>query len=213
MVKIFHEWTASAEVVTASAVTASAEVVLKKLILLPWFCEESQVALQTKTKKSEHLKLKDLPIRKSYAETNINAPAEECFKIKRYSSNINRKINLTEFLEINYHDSCGLFCASPEAFIQQVLQLRTKDKKPPSHHKNINDYDNEDDKLMPLTIKRKMDWCKYKPSKKKNIGVFKWNDWLYSARIELKSSKKFKVYKSSKRFKYIKQILETGEKN
>lgn len=64
---------------------------------------------------------------------------------------------LTEFLEINYHDSCGLFCASPEAFIQQVLQLRTKDKKPPSHHKNINDSDNEDDKLMPLTIKRKMD--------------------------------------------------------
>ena len=207
MVKIFHEWTASAEVVATSA-----EVVLKKLILLPWFCEESQVALQTKTKKSEHLKLKDLPIRKSSAETNINAPAEECFKIKRYSSNINRKINLTEFLEINYHDSCGLFCASPEAFIQQVLQLRTKDKKPPSHHKN-NDSDNEDDKLMPLTIKTKMDWCKYKPSKKKNIGAFKWNDWLYSARIELKSSKKFKVYKSSKRFKYIKQILETGEKN
>ena len=79
--------------------------------------------------KNEHLKLKDLPIRTIYTETNTNAQDEECFKIKKHSSNINQNINLTEFLELNYHDNCGLFCASAESFIQQVSQLNIKDKK------------------------------------------------------------------------------------
>ena len=59
--------------------------------------------------KNEHLKLKDLPIKTIYTETNTNAQVEECFKIKKHSSNINPNINLTEFLELNYHDNCGYF--------------------------------------------------------------------------------------------------------
>ena len=43
--------------------------------------------------KNEHLKLKDLPIRTIYTETNTNAQGEECFKIKKHSSNINQNIN------------------------------------------------------------------------------------------------------------------------
>ena len=79
--------------------------------------------------KNEHLKLKDLPIRTIYTETNNNAQVEECFKIKKHSSNIKQNINLTEFLELNYHDNCGLFRASAESFIQQVSQMNSKDKK------------------------------------------------------------------------------------
>ena len=44
--------------------------------------------------KNEHLKLTDLPIRTIYTETNTNAQVEECFKIKKHSSNINQNINL-----------------------------------------------------------------------------------------------------------------------
>ena len=79
--------------------------------------------------KNEHLKLKDLPIRTIYTETNTNAQVEECFKIKKHSSNINKNINLTEFLKLNYHGNCGLFLASAESFIQHVSQLNSKDKK------------------------------------------------------------------------------------
>ena len=54
-------------------------------------------------KKNEHLK--DLPTRTIDTKTNTNAQVDECFKIKNYSSNINQNINLTEFLELNYHDT------------------------------------------------------------------------------------------------------------
>ena len=64
---------------------------------------------------NEHLKLKDLLIRAIYYEVNTNMQAEECFEIKQQSSNINRNINLNNFLELNYHSNCGLFCASPES--------------------------------------------------------------------------------------------------
>ena len=77
------------------------------------------------------MKLKDLLIRTIYTETNNNAQAQECFKIKKRSSNINRNIILTEFFELNYHDNCELFWALTESFIQQqqVPQLKNKDKK------------------------------------------------------------------------------------
>ena len=78
--------------------------------------------------KNEHLK--DLFVRTIYTETNINAQVEERFRIKKHSSNINQNINLTEFLESNYHDNCALFRASAEPFfIQEVSQLKSKDKK------------------------------------------------------------------------------------
>ena len=67
--------------------------------------------------KNEFLKLKDLLIRTIYIETNNNTQAEECFKIKKHSSNIKQNINLTEFLKLNYHDNYGLFGASAESFV------------------------------------------------------------------------------------------------
>ena len=71
-----------------------------------------------------------MPVRTIYTKTYSNALVEECFKIKKHSSNINQNINLTEFLESNYHDNCGLFRASAEPFfIQEVSQLKSKDKK------------------------------------------------------------------------------------
>ena len=82
-----------------------------------------------KENKNELLKLKDLPIRTIYTETDTNVQVEQCFKIKKHSSNINQNINLTEFLELNYHDNCGLLRASAESFIQQVSQLKSKDKE------------------------------------------------------------------------------------
>ena len=79
--------------------------------------------------KNKYEHLKDLPIRTVYTETNTNAQVEECFKIKKHSSNINQNINLTEFLELNYHDNYGLLLASAKSFIQQVALLKSKDKK------------------------------------------------------------------------------------
>ena len=77
--------------------------------------------------KNEFLKLKDLLIRTIYTENNTNRQAEEC-KIKKHSSNIKQNINLTEFLKLNYHDNYGLFHVSAESFVQQVSQLKSKDK-------------------------------------------------------------------------------------
>ena len=79
--------------------------------------------------KNEVLKLKNLPIRTIYTEANTNAQIEECFKIKKHSSSINQNINLNEFLELNYHDNCGLFRGSAELLIQKISQLKSKDKK------------------------------------------------------------------------------------
>ena len=86
--------------------------------------------MEEKTKnENEILKLKDLPIRTIYTETNTNVQVEKCFRIKKRSSDINQSMNLTEFLELNYQDNCGLFRASAESFIEQISQLKSKDKK------------------------------------------------------------------------------------
>ena len=164
--------------------------------------------------KNEHLKLKDLPIRTIYTETNTNAQVEECFKIKKHSSNINQNINLTEFLE---------------SFIQQVLQLNSKDKKkvhkikstcenplpnnmnkvqykentatkeeqtPQSDDENINDSDIED-KRNQCSQPSKEHWTDRNESRRKRkifVYLNEMNDPIV-LEPELKSSNKFKISK------------------
>ena len=59
--------------------------------------------MQNKVKKNKsNEKFANLPIRTIFAETNTNAQAEECFKIKKYSSRLNENMNIVEFLRLNF---------------------------------------------------------------------------------------------------------------
>ena len=86
--------------------------------------------MQNKLKKNKsNEKFANLPIRTIFAETNTNAQAEECFKIKKYSSRLNENMNIVEFLKLNFLDNLGIFRTSAEAFIRELVSLKSKDKK------------------------------------------------------------------------------------
>ena len=69
--------------------------------------------MQNKVKKNKsNEKFANLPIRAILAETNTNAQAEGCFKIKKYSSSLNENMNIVEFLRLNFLDNLGIFRTS-----------------------------------------------------------------------------------------------------
>ena len=57
--------------------------------------------MQNKVKKNKsNEKFANLPVRTIFAETNTNAQAEECFKIKKYSLRLNENMNIVEFFKL-----------------------------------------------------------------------------------------------------------------
>ena len=86
--------------------------------------------MQNKVKKSKsNEKFANLLIRTTVEETNNNAQADECFKIKKYSSRLNENMNIAEFLRLNFLDNLRTFRASAEAFMRKLASLKSKDKK------------------------------------------------------------------------------------
>ena len=86
--------------------------------------------MQNKVKKNKsNEKFANLPIRTIFAETNTNTQAEECFEIKKYSSRLNENMNIVEFVKLNFLDNLGIFRTSAEAFIRELVSLKSKDKK------------------------------------------------------------------------------------
>ena len=62
----------------------------------------------------------NLPIRTVFTETNTNARAEKCFKIKKFSSRLNENMNIVEFFKIEL---------LVHLFITEFVSLQSKDKK------------------------------------------------------------------------------------
>ena len=81
------------------------------------------------TKNESNEKFENLPIRKIFAGTNINAQAEEHFKMKKYSLRLNENINIVEFLRLNFLDNLGIFRTSVETFLRELPSLKSNNKK------------------------------------------------------------------------------------
>ena len=86
--------------------------------------------MQNKVKKSKsNEKFANLLIRTTVEETNNNAQADECFKIKKCSSRLNENMNIVKFLRLNFLDNLRTFRTSAEAFMGELASLKSKDKK------------------------------------------------------------------------------------
>ena len=81
------------------------------------------------TKNESNEKFENLPIRKIFAGTNINAQAEGHFKMKKYSLRLNENINIVEFLRLNFLDNLGIFRTSVETFLRELPSLKSNNKK------------------------------------------------------------------------------------
>ena len=63
---------------------------------------------------------KEIIVRNITEEIDTNAQAEECFRIKKYSSFKKKDVSICEFIKRNYEDSIALQSETADACLHEI---------------------------------------------------------------------------------------------